>query len=672
MRARRAESRSSTCSVRGSTPSRTPTRPSCRASSSTTSTSPTSSSTSTTGCSPAASTPRSRSSTSPPSARSPGGQPFRVESVRPIQMSTRDALDTFVAGRAQFTLEQWRDLLLRSVGFEPDAVHASAAGHPARAHGPVRRDELQRRRARARVAPASRTCSSRSRRTPTSSRAARRRSPTCSSTTQTGRRGLVAQYDVDLLRRGLRRLLRHEGGRQHPQGLHGVRRVQPRQGEHPRRRRHRHGRQLRRRRRTTSFAAAISSGRCRRRCATTPRSTTASTPISRAGTSRSSIRRTSPSHFGFVSDFLAECWSQLRRTSRLDVTQGRLEWGSQLSGRDRKAANNTVNGLLKLLWPNPEMEVPDDALAWAAELALEMRRRVKEQQAFIGAAEFGRRRPELPDRRSAREGRLLRRDRRSTARETERVEPHGWQRSGDSEVLPEPDPAEVQSSVGAKAADYAVGDVIDGRFEILEVLGRAASRRSTGCATSVEGEERALKLFDNAAGYDAVRREIGALRKVHHPQRREGLLGRQDERRRLVSDHGVHRRRVARRVRDRQAAPARSRGDRRRARRPRRTGRHPSRRRAARASSIGRSATARLSEAEYRRVDGASGEGPGASRHQAAQRHAHPHRREAARLQHRLAGRRPGATRSPARRPTRRPMPTSPGGTSRPTCSRSA
>ena len=94
-------------------------------------------------------------------------------------------------------------------------------------------------------------------------------------------------------------------------------------------------------------------------------------------------------HFGFVSDFLAECWSQLRRTSRLDVTQGRLEWGSQLSGRDRKAANNTVNGLLKLLWPDPEMEVPDDAMAWAAELALELRRRVKEQQACIGVAEFG-------------------------------------------------------------------------------------------------------------------------------------------------------------------------------------------------------------------------------------------------------------------------------------------
>src|SRR3954467_2787213 len=52
-------------------------------------------------------------------AKESGGQPFRVESVRPIQMSTRDALDTFVNGRSHFTLDQWRDLLLRSVGFEP-------------------------------------------------------------------------------------------------------------------------------------------------------------------------------------------------------------------------------------------------------------------------------------------------------------------------------------------------------------------------------------------------------------------------------------------------------------------------------------------------------------------------------------------------------------------------
>ena len=51
------------------------------------------------------------------STKESGGQPFRVESVRPIQMSTRDALDTFVNGRSHFTLDQWRELLLRSVGF---------------------------------------------------------------------------------------------------------------------------------------------------------------------------------------------------------------------------------------------------------------------------------------------------------------------------------------------------------------------------------------------------------------------------------------------------------------------------------------------------------------------------------------------------------------------------
>src|SRR6185503_2944514 len=38
--------------------------------------------------------------------------------------------------------------------------------------------------------------------------------------------------------------------------------------------------------------------------------------------------------------------------------------------------------------------------------------------------------------------------------------------SGGGQALPEPDPAEVRSSAGAKAADYAVGDVLEGRFQI--------------------------------------------------------------------------------------------------------------------------------------------------------------------------------------------------------------
>jgi hypothetical protein len=89
--------------------------------------------------------------------------------------------------------------------------------------------------------------------------------------------------------------------------------------------------------------------------------------------------------------------------------------------------------------------------------------------------------------------------------------------SNDGQALPEPDPAEVRSPAAAKAADYAVGDVLEGRFEILDLLGQGGFSKVYRVRDDVEGEERALKLFDSAAGYDAVRREIGALRKIHHP-----------------------------------------------------------------------------------------------------------------------------------------------------------
>jgi serine/threonine protein kinase len=67
------------------------------------------------------------------------------------------------------------------------------------------------------------------------------------------------------------------------------------------------------------------------------------------------------------------------------------------------------------------------------------------------------------------------------------------------------------------ARDYDVDDTIGGRFEVEEVLGSGGFSKVYRVRDLVEGEERALKLFDNAAGYDAVRREISALRKVHHP-----------------------------------------------------------------------------------------------------------------------------------------------------------
>jgi len=87
----------------------------------------------------------------------------------------------------------------------------------------------------------------------------------------------------------------------------------------------------------------------------------------------------------------------------------------------------------------------------------------------------------------------------------------------ESQELPGPDPADAASPASAKAADYAIGEVIDGRFEILDIIGWGAFSKVYRVRDGVEGEERAFKLFDSAAGYAAVRREISALRKIHHP-----------------------------------------------------------------------------------------------------------------------------------------------------------
>ncbi|MGH8526622.1 MAG: BREX system Lon protease-like protein BrxL, partial [Gammaproteobacteria bacterium] len=216
-------------------------------------------------------------------------------------------------------------------------------------------------------------------------------------------------------------------------------------------------------------------------------------------------------HFGFVSDFLAEVWSQLRQMSRLDAIQGRIEWGKALSGRDRKAANNTIDGLLKLLYPDSSMEIPDDDLAWAADLALEFRRRVKEQQAAIGIAEFGNidlsyRIGSGADKVVYCQETILHRQRQ--AAETPLPTPTG---------LPAPDREEIATSKGTKARQYGVGDLIGDRFEVLETLGQGGFAQVFRVLDRLEGEERAFKLFENAAGYDAVRREIGALRKIDHP-----------------------------------------------------------------------------------------------------------------------------------------------------------
>ncbi|WDQ14567.1 BREX system Lon protease-like protein BrxL [Rhodopirellula sp. P2] len=93
-------------------------------------------------------------------------------------------------------------------------------------------------------------------------------------------------------------------------------------------------------------------------------------------------------HFGLVSDFLSECWTNLRMLSRVSTLQNRVFFGGALSGRDIEAVNKTISGLLKLVFPDPEMDVSDEDLELLVRLALESRRRVKEQQKKCLKSEF--------------------------------------------------------------------------------------------------------------------------------------------------------------------------------------------------------------------------------------------------------------------------------------------
>lgn len=88
---------------------------------------------------------------------------------------------------------------------------------------------------------------------------------------------------------------------------------------------------------------------------------------------------------------------------------------------------------------------------------------------------------------------------------------------GKDPLLPQPGQAELHASIGAKTIDYAVGDRIGDRFEILEIVDQGGFSKVYRVHDVVEGEVRAFKLFDHAAGYEAVRRELTALRKIHHP-----------------------------------------------------------------------------------------------------------------------------------------------------------
>ncbi len=91
-------------------------------------------------------------------------------------------------------------------------------------------------------------------------------------------------------------------------------------------------------------------------------------------------------HYGFVVDYLAEALRELRKHNFTEVIDRHFSLGSHLNARDVKAVRKTVSGLVKLIYPHGEMS--RDELAEMVELAIEGRRRVKEQLKKIGSFEY--------------------------------------------------------------------------------------------------------------------------------------------------------------------------------------------------------------------------------------------------------------------------------------------
>jgi ATP-dependent Lon protease len=91
-------------------------------------------------------------------------------------------------------------------------------------------------------------------------------------------------------------------------------------------------------------------------------------------------------HYGFVTDYLAEAFRVLRKQNRFDVVERYYRFGSHVEGRDATAVKKTVSGLLKLL--HPDDQFTKDEIQTYVELALEGRRRVKEQLKKRGSFEF--------------------------------------------------------------------------------------------------------------------------------------------------------------------------------------------------------------------------------------------------------------------------------------------
>lgn len=97
-----------------------------------------------------------------------------------------------------------------------------------------------------------------------------------------------------------------------------------------------------------------------------------------------------PNHFtndyGFITDYLAEVLRELRKDQQGDALDKYFRLGKNLNQRDTIAVRKMVSGLIKLVYPDGEYS--KEELEEILRLSLEMRRRVKEQLKKLGGMEF--------------------------------------------------------------------------------------------------------------------------------------------------------------------------------------------------------------------------------------------------------------------------------------------
>lgn len=97
-----------------------------------------------------------------------------------------------------------------------------------------------------------------------------------------------------------------------------------------------------------------------------------------------------PEHFtndyGFITDYLAEFIRELRKEQYGDAIEKYFRLGKNLNQRDTIAVRKMVGGLIKIVYPDGEFT--KEQLEEIIQIALEMRRRVKEQLKKLGGMEF--------------------------------------------------------------------------------------------------------------------------------------------------------------------------------------------------------------------------------------------------------------------------------------------